>query len=135
MIVAMTAAGGPIRKISVSGDRYANVGMICMKSRIGVTNRRNRSLRPARIPSGMPMASEMATALPMSTRVWIVSVHRPRRPIAMRLPTTSRAVRHDTNARPSAPAIAVRPTQLRLAKTNVSAVSMASMPSRMGPRM
>ena len=49
-------AGRSGRAASI-GARYANVGMICITSRIGDRIAASRSLRPAAMPSGMPIRS------------------------------------------------------------------------------
>ncbi len=97
-------------------------------------NRWKRSLRPARMPSGMPIASDRATAFAISTSVWIVSVHRPSSAIAIRLPSTRTAVRHETRTSAIDPAMAIRPTQLNWARTNETTSSRMSIPARIGPR-
>ena len=76
----MAAAAGPMPKNSTNGARYANVGMICITSRIGEMSRGKRSLRAARIPSGTPIAKEIATAAMIAPRVSTLESHSPRRP-------------------------------------------------------
>ena len=73
----MVADAGPMRKNSVSGARYTNDGMICMRSSTGVTSRLNRSDNPAQIPSGRPMSNAMSTAAMVRARVSMLSCHSP----------------------------------------------------------
>ena len=61
-IVTIRDAVGPIVKISVASGRYAKVGRICMKSRIGVMKALKPLLSPATMPSTPPMRTDRNTA-------------------------------------------------------------------------
>ena len=83
-----------------------------MRSRTGEITRRKRSLRPATMPSGMPMARARTTAASIRSSVETVESHSPSRPNAMKLATTNSAVRQLTKTSASAPNVAVSPIQL-----------------------
>ncbi len=51
----MVPGATPMPKSSVIGPRYASVGMICITSRTGPIAAANRRLRPAMMPSGIPI--------------------------------------------------------------------------------
>ena len=94
----MTAAAGPTENTITTGIRYANAGMICIASRIGVIARWKRSLRPATMPTGTPMRMEISTAALISASVCMLSSQRPSRA------NDTNAPKHDERGAPAAEA-------------------------------
>src|SRR5436309_14015593 len=76
-MVVTTAAPGPTEKRSTIGIRYATAGMLCIVSRTGVITRWNPGDRPARTPSGSPIASESALHAHVSANVLMLGLHKP----------------------------------------------------------
>ncbi len=94
--------------------------MICIASRIGVTERRNRSERPASTPSGIPISSESETAAVISANVCTLSSQRPiSANDANAAATPSAALRLPKRSTTTIPKAAV-PTQVSLKKKLVS---------------
>ena len=73
----------------------------------------NRSLRPARMPSGMPMASDRTTAPSVSASVSRLDSHSPSRPKARKPATITTAMRRPAKISPIAPASTVTPGHVR----------------------
>ena len=94
-----------------NGARYANVGMICITSRIGVTILRKVALRAVRTPSGTPMPNAIATAAMIAPSVSTVEVHRPRTPTAANPTIANAAIRRPALTSPIVPAASTRPGQ------------------------
>ncbi len=101
-----------MRKNSVTSGRYANVGRICMKSRIGVTNALNRRLSPAKIPITTPKMTERTTAHSVYVSVSMLSKKSPSTPketkpararIAYRHPAQTSAIPVARNVGPVQP--------------------------------
>ena len=116
----MTAAPAPTEKKITTGIRYANAGMICIASRIGVIVRRKRSERPARTPSGTPTASESETAASISDSVCMLSSQRPSTAKDAKLANMISAARRPPKRRASSVPSAVVPAQVSFVRTSYS---------------
>jgi hypothetical protein len=73
MSVTMTAAATPMLKNNVIGSRYTKEGRVCRRSRMGVMTLVARLLRPIQMPTGMPIARQMPTAMNVTMRVSMLS--------------------------------------------------------------
>src|SRR5690606_18073815 len=99
-----------------------NAGMVCMKSNAGRMSELNRSLRAARTPSGMPMATEITTATSTRASVSIVSSNRPMEPMREKAAAVNRANRQPRASR----ATSVSTATITQSGGAVSAVSIQS---------
>ena len=135
MSVATVDGATPMRNRSVIGVRYASVGMICRKSRIGDRTAAKRRLRPAAIPSGTPtrIASRTATSSIDSTA--IVASHRPRKPRIAKPDVASTVRRTPPKAMPAAAARPMTPGHPSEARTSSKTVTRPAIPARIGSRM
>ncbi|WP_256862141.1 hypothetical protein [Microbispora sp. GKU 823] len=89
-----------MRNSSTIGDRYENVGMICMTSSTGVTIRRTRGERPAQIPSGMPNSSDSTTADSVSASVSTLASQNPSTPRPPKPTSETSAIRQPPASQP-----------------------------------
>ena len=106
--------------------------MICITSRIGLTNAWKRSFRPARMPSGMPIRSDSATAASVRPSVSMLSSHRPSAP-RLAKPVTARSATLQPPARnPMTPAAPMTPIQPIPWSTPSTIATSASMTWRIG---
>src|SRR5690606_14929364 len=99
-----------------------NAGMVCMKSNAGRMSELNRSLRAARTPSGVPMATEIRTATSTRASVSIVSSKRPMEPMREKAAAVNRANRQPRASR----ATSVSTATITQSGGAVSAVSIQS---------
>ena len=120
-------------KNSTNGARYANVGMICITSRIGVMVARARSFRATRMPIGTPIRNEIATAADTAASVSTPEFHRPSTPIARSPRAAPAASRIPPTARPSTPAAITSAGQPIAFSELVSVVTSVSMTTRGTP--
>ncbi len=107
------------------------VGMICIASSTGPTAAAKRRLRPATMPSGMPMSKAMITAASIWASVVMPDSHSPRTPIPAKPDAASSASRHPPKMSPRPPASAITPGQPRPASSPSKAPTSPPMPSRM----
>ena len=92
--------------------------MICIASSTGVITRLKRSERPAITPSGMPTASESATAASISASVSMLSSQSPSVPNDASAPSMISDARSPPKRRASSVAADVVPAQVIFVSTS-----------------
>ena len=126
----ITAAAGPTEKRITTGIRYAKAGTICMASSAGVTARWTRSLRPAKIPSGTPIASDSVTAASISASVWMLSSQSPISANEAKAPAVISAARQPPKRSTISTPAANVPTQVSHSSMSVRALTSHSANAR-----
>ena len=108
--------------------------MICIASSTGPIAAANRRLRPAMMPSGIPISNEMSTAASIWASVAMPDSHSPSAPIAAKPMAPISASRQPPKISPSPPDRAITPGQPRPASSPSNAPTRPPIPTRISSR-
>lgn len=78
IIEAITPGTTPREKKETAGSKYTKAGIVCIKSRIGVTTLRTPLLLAHRMPIGTPKTMEISEAVSTSASDCMDGSHKPK---------------------------------------------------------
>ncbi|MNV60911.1 hypothetical protein D3C71_1533950 [compost metagenome] len=94
MIDAITPGTTPSEKKDTAGNKYTNAGIVCIKSKIGVTVFLTAFLCAHKIPIGTPITTANIEAVRTRAKDCIEGPHNPRLSIKSSPITANKAMRH-----------------------------------------